>query len=137
MKFERRLKSQVQLNLTPLIDVILMLVIFFLVASVFRVGPGLAVDLPKSSTAANVSLTELKITVIGDQEVWVGQDKVPLSGLDGVLKNRLQGKDLKTLRVVVEGGQSTPYQLVVSVLDVLRQNKVQGVNLLTKLKGQP
>jgi len=35
--------------------------------------------------------------------------------------------------VVVEGGRDAPYQVVVSVLDVLRQNQVTGVNLMTKI----
>jgi biopolymer transport protein ExbD len=33
----------------------------------------------------------------------------------------------------VEGGKDTTYQLVVTVLDILRRNKIEGVNLLTKL----
>jgi biopolymer transport protein ExbD len=122
-------------NLVPLIDVLLVLVIFFLVATVFRVGPGLALDLPKSSSAQNVTLTELRISVVGDNEVWLGSTRSSLSQLDGLLKDRLKGKDLKTLRVVVEGGRDAPYQMVVSVLDVLRQNQVVGVNLMTKIAG--
>ncbi|MEI7652642.1 MAG: biopolymer transporter ExbD [Verrucomicrobiota bacterium] len=122
-------------NLTPLIDVVLMLVIFFLVATVFRVGPGLALDLPKSTTAQNVTITELRITVAGENDVRLGATKTSLSQIDGLLKDKLKGKDLKTLRVVVEGGRDAPYQVVVSVLDVLRQNKVTGVNLMTKIAG--
>lgn len=135
MRLPRRLAPQGLPNLTPLIDVILMLVIFFLVATVFRVGPGLALDLPKSTTAQNVSVTELRITVAGENDVWLGNQKTSLGGLDGLLKDKLKGKDLKNLRVVVEGGRDAPYQAVVSVLDVLRQNQVTGVNLMTKLAG--
>lgn len=135
MRLPRRLAPQGMPNLVPLIDVVLMLVIFFLVATVFRVGPGLALDLPKSATAQNVSVTELRITVVGENDVWLGSTKLALSQLDGQLKDKLKGKDLKTLRVVVEGGRDAPYQAVVSVLDVLRQNQVTGVNLMTKLAG--
>lgn len=136
MKLPRRLAPQGLPNLTPLIDVVLMLVIFFLVATVFRVGPGLALDLPRSTTAANVSLTELRLTVVSDTEVWLGPQRTSLASLDGLLRDQLKGKDLKTLRVVVEGGRDAPYQVVVSVLDVLRQNQVTGVNLMTRLAGR-
>ena len=112
-----------------------MLVIFFLVATVFRVGPGLALDLPKSTSAQNVTVTELRITVVGANDVWLGNDHTSLAGLDNLLVDRLKGKDLKTLRVVVEGGKDAPYQTVVSVLDVLRQHQVTGVNLMTRLAG--
>lgn len=135
MRLPRRLAPQGLPNLTPLIDVVLMLVIFFLVATVFRVGPGLALDLPQSTTAQNVTVTELRITVAGENDVWLGREKTSLSQLDGLLKDQLKGKDLKTLRVVVEGGRDAPYQVVVSVLDVLRQNQVTGVNLMTKIAG--
>lgn len=135
MRLPRRLAPQGLPNLTPLIDVVLMLVIFFLVATVFRIGPGLALDLPKSSTAQNVTVTELRIQVGGENDVWLGGTKTTLAQLDGLLKDQLKGKDLKTLRVVVEGGREAPYQVVVSVLDVLRQNQVVGVNLMTKIAG--
>lgn len=135
MRLPRRLAPQGLPNLTPLIDVVLMLVIFFLVSTVFRVGPGLALELPQSTSAQNVSITELRITVAGESEVWLGRDRTSLTQLDGLLKDRLKGKDLKTLRVVVEGSREAPYQVVVSVLDVLRQNQVTGVNLMTKIAG--
>jgi biopolymer transport protein ExbD len=132
MKLPRRLNPQGFPNLTPLIDVVLMLVIFFLVATVFRVGPGLALDLPKSATAKNVTVTEVRVSVVSENEVWVSGTRTSLAQLDGVIKNAVQGKDLKNLRVVVEGGRDTSYQIVVSVLDVLRQNQIVGVNLMTK-----
>jgi len=110
-----------------------MIVIFFLVATVFRVGPGLALDLPKSTTAANVSLTELRIVVASPTEIWFGKVQTNLEGLAGLVTKAIEGKDLKKLRVVVEGGKDTTYQLVVTVLDILRRNKIEGVNLLTKL----
>jgi biopolymer transport protein ExbD len=129
----RRLPPAGTPNLTPLIDVVLMIVIFFLVATVFRVGPGLALDLPKSTTASNVSLTELRIVVARPTEIWCGKEQTNLDGLPGLVTKAIEGKDLKKLRVVVEGGKDTTYQLVVSVLDILRKNKIEGVNLLTKL----
>jgi len=136
MKLPRRLGAPGAPNLTPLIDVVLMIVIFFLVATVFRVGPGLALDLPKSTTAANVSMTELKITVAGTNEIWFGREQTTLADLPGLVTKAIEGKDLKKLRVLVEGGKDTPYQLVVSVLDILRKNKIVGVNLLTKLSRE-
>jgi len=133
VRLPRRLAPQGLPNLVPLIDVLLVLIIFFLVATVFRLGPGLALDLPKSTSAQNVTITELRITVAGENDVWLGSTKTSLANLDGLLKDKLKGKDLKTLRVVVEGGRDAPYQVVVSVLDVLRQNQVTGVNLMTKI----
>ena len=137
MRLPRRLAPSGLPNLIPLIDVVLILVIFFLVATVFRLGPGLALDLPKSTSAQNVTLTELRITVAGENDVWLGYVRTSLAQLDPLLKDKLKGKDLKTLRVVVEGGRDAPYQVVVSVLDVLRQNQVVGVNLMTKAVGSP
>ena len=133
MRLKRRLKPDLYLNLTPLIDVLLLVLIFFLLATVFRVGPGIPLNLPQSSSAGNVSLTELHVTVISESEVYLDKDRSTLAGLDSLVKKRTEGKDLKKLRVVVEGGHDAPYQLVVSVLDVLRKNKVEGVNLMTRL----
>ena len=137
MKFRRNLPSLPPLNLTPLIDVVLMLLVFFLLATVFRVWPGLAVQLPVSSAAKAVSLTTVRLTVVSESEIWIDGQKVALAGLDGVLKQELAGKDKTRLRVVVEGGYDAPYQLVVSVLDRLRAAGVEGVNLMTRLARSP
>ncbi len=63
MKFQRRLKPQVLVDLSPLIVVVFQLVIFFMVSSVFDTSPGIELDLLLSLTTTPVAITEIVQTV--------------------------------------------------------------------------
>lgn len=131
MRFERRLKPQVNVDLTPLIDVVLQLIIFFMISSVFKTAPGIDMDLPDSGTARSVALTEVTLTLVNDQEIFVNKRPADLVTLDAVLKSQIGDTVLEELSVTLEGNSAVSYQTLVSVLDVLRANGIEGVNLRT------
>jgi len=135
MRFDRRLKPQVNVDLTPLIDVVLQLIIFFMITSTFKTAPGIELELPDSSSAKTVALTELYITAVSDNEVYVNKTLTSVEGLDKVLKDQILGMDLTDLSVVVEGDKAAPYQLMISILDVLRKNGLEAINLVTQNPG--
>ncbi len=132
MRLERRLKPNVLLNMTPLVDVVLMLVIFFMITSVFKTAPGIDIDLPKSATATNVALSELHVIAVSEDEIYLGKVRTNLVGLDTLIQAEIADKDLSALKTLVEGDKGASYQLMVSILDVMRKNKIQGVSLLTR-----
>lgn len=131
MKFERRLKPQTTVDLTPLIDVVLQLIIFFMITSVFKTAPGIELQLPSSGSSTSVALTELRITAVNEGEIYVNKIRTELRGLDAVLRTQTEGKAPKDLSVIVEGDRTATYQLMVSVLDVLRQQGINNASLLT------
>lgn len=135
MRFERRLKPQTNVDLTPLIDVVLQLIIFFMITSVFKTAPGIELTLPKSATSQAVSLTEIHITAVSEQEIYVNKVRTELSGLGPILKKQLEGFAAQDLSVTVEGDQAATYQLMVNVLDELRRQGVASASLITA--GKP
>jgi len=132
MKFERKLKPNVQIDLTPLIDVVFLLVLFFMLSSVFRVTPALQLELPKAGSAQTLSLTPLRISVDAAGAVWVNDLQSNLGELDAALSPALVGKDPAKLSVMVEADASVPYSSIVTILDVLRRKKVDNVRLMTR-----
>ena len=133
MRFDRRLKPKTAIDLTPLVDVVFILVLFFMVSSVFKTSPGVELDLPQSSTTTSVVQTDIHITAVSNDEVYLNRSQMPLSALDKAIEPLLAGKKTEDIRVVVEGDKDAPYQVIISVLDVLRKRHVQGVNLITKV----
>jgi biopolymer transport protein ExbD len=136
MNFERRLKPSVQVDLTPLIDVVFQLVIFFMITSVFNVAPGIKLELPGSTTAETVSMKELRVVAVSADELYLGQRRTNLAGLPGLIKAESAGKDASKLSGVLEADRSCEYQLIVSVLDVFRQNGMTDVSLVTRGKAE-
>jgi biopolymer transport protein ExbD len=133
MRMERRLKPDTSINLTPLIDVILQLIIFFMITTTFKTVPGISLQLPSSSTAQSVQSSVLKIVVISEGEIYVDRQRTDLATLPALVAKALEkgGGDPSASKAVIEGDKTVPYQLVVSVLDVLRKNGIEGVGLRT------
>lgn len=128
----RRLSPKITIDMTPLIDVILQLIIFFMITTTFRAAPGISLDLPGSSTAQSVSSTALKVVVMSENEIYVEKTRTTLSGLPDTLKQRVSGSDSNQVRAVLEGRAGASYQLIVSVLDAFRTNGIENVGLITR-----
>ncbi len=129
---ERRLKPKVALDLTPLIDIILQLVIFFMITTTFRTAPGINLQLPGSKTAQSVATPELRVIVVSANEIYLDKTKTTLAELEGLLRKRVSGSDAKQIRAVLEGQSGAEYQLIISVLDALRLNGIENVGLITR-----
>lgn len=132
MILRQRLKPRVGLDLTPLIDVVFQLVIFFMISSVFNTAPGIELDLPDSSTSEALEVTEIRITVAGEDEIYLNRELVPLTSLGETLRDwKDEGRMPEDTAVLVEGGKTVPYETIITVLDEVRRGGVDAVNLIT------
>ncbi len=132
MTIERRLKPHINVDLTPLIDVVFQLVIFFMISSTFKTAPGIQLKLPDSGTATAITITELSVVAVSDDEVYVNKVRTTAAGADAVIKSELEGRSTADVQAVLEAGAQAPYQLVVTLLDALRHNGVDSVGLSTR-----
>lgn len=118
--------------MTPLIDVVLQLIIFFMITTTFRAAPGISLDLPGSKTAQSVSSSVLHVVVMSENEIYVEKTRTNLEGLTTALKQRVSGTDSGQMKAVLEGRAGASYQLIVSVLDAFRMNGIENVGLITR-----
>ena len=128
----RRLQPKIAIDMTPLIDVILQLIIFFMITTTFRAAPGISLDLPGSRTAQTVSSSALHVVVMSENEIYVEKNRTTLAGLPDALKQRVAGSDSNSVRAVLEGRAGASYQLIISVLDSFRMNGIENVGLITR-----
>ena len=135
MKSDRRLSRKAKVDMTPLVDILFMLLLFFMMTSVFKIVPGLSLSLPSSTTASTVSLTSFRVVAVSEKEIYVNDLRTSIAGLDAAIKRQMGDKKPEEIRAVFQGDSAIPYQLVVSVLDGLRQNGIEGVSLLTQGKA--
>jgi biopolymer transport protein TolR len=107
-----RLMSEI--NVTPMVDVMLVLLIIFMVTSPMLVA-GVEVDLPKTNanpisgqdTPVNVSITK-------EGEIFIAETKIPLSELATKLKNII--KEKKDERIFVSGDKNVPYGKILETI---------------------
>lgn len=118
-------------ELTPLIDVVFLLLIFFMVSSVFKKEElALLLTLPKTEQGKGEQKIKEYITieVSGEKVAYEGKE---ISVED--LSDKLKGTDPKTLiNLRVDG--DVKYLRLVSVLDVLQKHKLENVSLITEKK---
>ncbi len=136
MQFRRRLKPEAQVDLIPMIDVIFQLVVFFMVSSTFITTPGIALDLPSSTSSEAVTMNRLVVTVVGPEEVYLNREQYALEDLDEALASHAEEIPADEERggvrsVVIEADRNVTYELMVTVLDMLRNSGFRAVNLST------
>jgi len=129
MVFKRRLKPVASVDLIPMIDVIFQLVVFFMVSSTFIITPGISLELPDSSTAEPVVISNLIVTIVSDDELYLNDERSSVSMLGEQLGSFSQSSSEDIQNVVIEGDRRASYSLMVEVLDILRENGFTGINL--------
>lgn len=135
MVFKRRLKPVATGDLIPMIDVIFQLVIFFMVSSTFIITPGIALELPDSTSAEPVVLTKLIVTMVSEDELYLNEELTSLSNLDNLIGSLPEDTVEDVQSVIIEGDRRASYSLMVNVLDILRERGFTGINLRTRDSG--
>jgi biopolymer transport protein ExbD len=127
----RKRRETLTADLTPLIDVVFLLLIFFLVTSVFRKDElALLLKLPQAAQGKGDEKKLKDLTIeLSDTDVAVNGKKTTLEELPTFFK-KVEEKSLVNLRV--DGG--VRYDRLVKVLDTLREYKLDNISLITEKK---
>ena len=114
-----------EINITPLTDVCLVLLIIFMVTATFLTqNSGLDVALPKAASASELPAKQIELSVTKDGSVFLDGQGVATPQLRDALSTKLQQTSLKT--VVIKADADVPYKHVVEVMDAAR---VQGADI--------
>lgn len=109
------------INVTPLVDVVLVLLIVLMVTAGYLVSQTLPVDLPKGATGESTTTT-LAISVLPDGRTFLDAEPVTRDALREHIR-AARSTDAGTRAVIAADG-ATPHREVVSVIDLLRQEGV-------------
>lgn len=122
MNFKRRKTEEFDLNLTPLIDVVFLLLIFFMVTTTFDRETQLKIELPQASGERKKATETLEISVDMKNRFFINQKEVVNSGLETIKKALKQaaGERKNPPLLISADGQAT-HQSVITVLDAAAQ----------------
>jgi biopolymer transport protein TolR len=130
MSFERRERHIIrELNLVPLIDVLLTILFFYMIVSPMM-SRGLDVNLPKSESNTVKPEDRVVLTVTRSQEIFVEKERVGISKLKGVLDSIRRSKP--QINVYLRADRDAPYGAVVQVMDVVKRAGIDKLGMVTE-----
>ncbi len=135
MKVNLRINKKPRIEMLPLIDIVFLLLVFFIYAMLsMAVHRGMNVLLPSSSTAEIDRHRELSVTVRADGTVYVDKEQVPLELLTDTLKNKVDSSDERG--VLLFADRNLPYQDLFRVLDRIRLAGLHRISLQAEAEKQ-
>ncbi|MCB0272224.1 MAG: protein TolR [Bdellovibrionales bacterium] len=119
------------INVTPFVDVMLVLLIIFMVTAPM-IQQGVDIDLPKTSSKGSLAIEEKDIIVTIDQKknIFIGEKKIDNSHLEETLKAVFKNKTVKV--AYLKSDQKVDYGFVVQVMSALKNAGVENVGLVTE-----
>jgi biopolymer transport protein TolR len=130
MSFERRERHVIrELNLVPLIDVLLTILFFYMIVSPMM-SRGLDVNLPKSASNTVKPEDRIVLTVTRSQEVFVEKERVKVANLKEVLDAIRKTKPL--INVYLRADKDAPYGAVVQVMDMVKRAGIDRLGMVTE-----
>lgn len=131
MKFVRRRRDPVEVNLTPLIDVVFLLLIFFMVSTTFETRQALELTLPVSASGSSLAQSPVTLSVTQAGEYRLGEQTLA-SG--AALREALavRADAARQHGLVIEADARTAHAAVVTALDQAVALGIQRVRIATR-----
>jgi len=133
LEFEKRKRSGLTLDMTPLIDMVFLLLIFFVLSSQFVSHKGFKVKLPKAAYAQIQKNESVTVIINKDGHILLAGKEVLLKDLKGAVLSALMGSRSKSL--IIKADEGVPLGLAVKVMDVAKEANADGLVISTQDSG--
>jgi biopolymer transport protein ExbD len=120
------------LNLTPLIDLLFILIIFFAVSTQFKEIPALDISLPEAGASTGKPQMSKDLWIRADGGLFFGTDSLPTDSLVTVFQQLMAEDSSGT--VVLKADEDAPYGIMIKVMDAAQFTGFQNLILATSAK---
>ena len=128
MKFKRRVSLEKgHLDVAPLIDIIFLLLIFFMLTSSFIFQPGIKVNLPKAVTSEIIQKENLILVIDKDNKIYIEERLMS----DEELESRLHLAAQAGKPLLIKADRRASMGEVVRIWDLCRQKNIEKINIAT------
>lgn len=119
-----------EIDLTPMLDVVFILLIFFIVTSVFVTEAGIDVSKPEASTAEARSKDLILIAISDDGQIWIDSEQVDPRFIRSRFERRLA--ETPNASVVIQGDRAAQNEHVMTILTAARDANIAAVSISTE-----
>lgn len=129
----RNSRIQATIDMTPMLDIVFQLILFFLVSTTFAIVPGIKLNLPQSTTAEGTSVQGITIYVTETNDMFFNDEAVDIQSLgEHLMAFETGDTPKKDFPVSLEADSMVTNGKIVGLFDVIRQNGYSVINLRTK-----
>ncbi len=121
--------SLAEINVTPLVDVVLVLLIIFMITAPV-LQSGIDVSVPKTRTVKEITQQRLVLTINRDQQVFLGDQPVNIHEL--AAKLQAQGKDPEHQTIYLRADEMVPFGVFATVMDEVKQSGITNISVVTQ-----
>jgi len=125
----RTQSSLAEINVTPLVDVVLVLLIIFMISAPV-LQSGIEVAVPKTRTVKEITEQRLVLTIDRNQEVFLGDRPVNIHELAGKL--HAAGTDPAHQVIYLRADENVPFGAFASVMDAVKQAGITNISIVTQ-----
>ncbi|AKJ65462.1 ExbD/TolR family protein [Kiritimatiella glycovorans] len=121
--------QEADVNISPLIDCVFILLIFFIVTTTFVEETGVEVDKPQAASSVNLERNSILIAITGNGEVVYGGNRIGLGGVRPLVKRMLQKEDVP---VIIQADREVQSGILVRVIDEAKLAGAEKVSVATR-----
>ncbi len=117
------------INVTPLVDVVLVLLIIFMVTAPV-LQSGIEVAVPKTKTVKEIAEERLVITINAKQEVFLGNESININEIGDKLRQKI--RDPQGQSIYVRADENVPFGAFATVMDAVKSSGISNVSIVTQ-----
>ena len=125
----RTQSSLSEINITPFVDVVLVLLVMFMVTAPI-LQSGIEVELPKTKSVKEITEERLVITIDKDQRVFLGNDPININEISTRLHEKI--RDPQGQSVFIRSDENVPFGAFATVMDAVKQTGITNVSIVTQ-----
>jgi len=129
MQLLKKQQKKVVLNITSLIDVLFILIIFFTVSSTFLEQPGIELKLPDAESSETHTAEKVIVFIDAKGEIYINKNQINIENLAQTVGNLLNEQSEKT--VVLRADEQVTHGTVIRVMDLLRKKGIYKIIVST------
>ncbi|MBW1888338.1 MAG: biopolymer transporter ExbD [Deltaproteobacteria bacterium] len=136
MRFKKDREEETTLGIAPLIDIVFLLLIFFMVTSHFDIATGVRIRLPKVSTKIFSEENKNKITLVIDKsaQIYLEGKKIDQKTLQKKLQNLVNKGGI--FHLILQADKDVPHGKVVQIMDLAKRAGVQSIIIAARWKSE-
>ena len=117
------------INITPLVDVVLVLLIIFMVTAPV-LQSGIEVNVPKTRTVKEITEERLVITIDKQQRVFLGNEPININSIGATLRKKV--RDPQHQSIFLRSDEDVPFGAFATVMDAVKQSGITNVSIVTQ-----